>query len=84
MPLSIADRKHLMPYGAQLEVAREQGVAESYVSAVMNGSVQPKTEATRKKLRRVQVALARKLGRRVEDVFAANSASHDEPVIAVA
>jgi predicted transcriptional regulator len=69
MPLSIADRKHLMPFRAQSDVAAAEQVAESYVSAVMNGTVHPKTEATRKKLRRVQVALARKLGRRVDDVF---------------
>jgi transcriptional regulator with XRE-family HTH domain len=69
MPLSIADRKHLMPFGAQQEVAAEQSVAESYVSAVMNGAVHPKTAATKKKLRRVQVALARKLGVTVDEAF---------------
>jgi hypothetical protein len=69
MPLSIAERKHRMPYGAQLEVAKEQAVSESYVSAVMNGDVRPKTDVTRKKLRRVQVALARKLGVTVDEAF---------------
>lgn len=68
-PLSIADRKHLMPFGAQVQVATEEGVAQSYVSAVMNDEVFPKTEATREKLARVQAALARKLGRPVKDVF---------------
>lgn len=69
MPLTTADRKHLMPYGAQKEVATEQGVTEAYVSLVMAGEVRPKTEMTRKKLRRVQVAIARKLGRTVDEVF---------------
>lgn len=80
MPLTIAERKHRMPYGAQLEVARQEGVAESYVSAVMNGDVRPKTEPTRKKLRRVQVALARKLGVTVDEAFPPD----DAPVAAVA
>lgn len=71
MPLTIAERKYLMPFGAQIEVARAESVSESYVSAVMSDSVEPKTPPTRKKLRRVQVALARKLGRPVEDVFPA-------------
>lgn len=69
MPLTIAERKHLMPFGAQREVAQAEGVTPSYVSAVMNDDVPAKTAPTRKKLRRVQVALARKLGRTVDDVF---------------
>ena len=71
MPLSTADRKHLMPYGAQKEVAIEQGVTEAYVSLAMGGEVFPKTEVSRKKLRRVQVAIARKLGRTVDEAFPA-------------
>ena len=58
-----------MPYGAQVAVATELEVAESYVSAVMNGEVRPKTEATREKLARVQVALAQKLELPVDEVF---------------
>lgn len=69
MPLSIAERKHLMPFGAQREVSAEQRVDPGYVSRVMNDDVRPKTPPARKKLRRVQVALARKLGRTVDDVF---------------
>lgn len=69
MPLSIAERKHQMPFRAQAQVADAEGVAESYVSAVMNGTVHPKTDETRKKLRRVQVALARKLGVTVDEAF---------------
>jgi transcriptional regulator with XRE-family HTH domain len=73
MPLTIAERKYLMPFGAQIEVARAESVSESYVSAVMSDAVEPKTPPTRKKLRRVQVALARKLGRPVDDVFPAHA-----------
>ena len=69
MLLTIAERKHLMPYGAQKDVATEQGASEGYVSLAMNDELRPKTQAGRKKLRRVQVAIARKLGRTVDDVF---------------
>lgn len=58
-----------MPFGARLQVATEEGVAQSYVSAVMNDEVWPKTDATREKLARVQAALARKLELPVEEVF---------------
>lgn len=74
MPLTIAERKHLMPHGAQLAVATEMEVSTTYVSAVMNGIVRPQTLPAQKKLRRVQVALARKLGRRVDEVFGGDSA----------
>lgn len=69
MPLTIAERKHLMPFGAQREVAAEQSVDAGYVSRVMNDEVHPKTPLARKKLRRVQVALARKLGVTVDEAF---------------
>lgn len=58
-----------MPFRAQAQVAEAEKVAESYVSAVMNGTVHPQTDKTRKKLRRVQVALARKLGVTVDEAF---------------
>lgn len=69
MPLSVAERKHLMPYGARKDVADELAIDPTYVSKVMNGEVFPKSETGRKKLRRVQVALARKFGRPVDEVF---------------
>jgi hypothetical protein len=69
MPLTIAERKHLMPFGAQREVAAAEGVDAGYVTRVMNDEVFPKTAPSKKKLRRVQVALARKLGRTVDDAF---------------
>jgi hypothetical protein len=78
MPLTIAERKHLMPRGAQREVVKETGFSSTYVSAVVCGEVRPKTPPARKKLRRAQVALARKLGRPVDDVFPPEIA-HVEP-----
>lgn len=74
MPLSVAERKHQMPFGAQRAVSAEQRVDPGYVSKVMNDEIHPKTPSAQKKLRRVQVALARKLGRRVDEVFGGDSA----------
>ena len=69
MPLTTAERKHLMPYGAQKEVATEEGATEAYVSLAMNDEVHPKTEAGREKLRRVRVRIAGKLGITVDEAF---------------
>lgn len=69
MPLSIAERKYDMPHGALQQVARAEGVANSYVTAVLNGTVSPKSDAAKARVRRIQVALARKLGQTVDDVF---------------
>jgi transcriptional regulator with XRE-family HTH domain len=69
MPLSVAERKHRLPFGAQREVAAAEQVDRAYVSKVMNGEIFPKTPPARKKLRRVQVALARKLGVTVDEAF---------------
>jgi hypothetical protein len=69
MPLTIAERKHRMPSGAQREVARELRVDPSYVSRVMADDIRPKTRLGRKSVRRVQVAIARKLGMTVDEAF---------------
>lgn len=69
MALSIAERKHQMPFGALREVSTDQRVDPGYVTRVMNGEIRPKMAASRKKLRRVQVALARKLGVTVDEAF---------------
>jgi transcriptional regulator with XRE-family HTH domain len=69
MPLSIAERKHLMPYGAQKEIAADLGIDNSYVSRVLSGDIQPKTAAGRQQLHRIQLAIAEKLERPIEDVF---------------
>lgn len=69
MPLTIADRKHLMPHGAQKEIASALGVSKSYVSSVVNGEIRAKTQAARRRLRIAQVAIARKLGKPVDEVF---------------
>lgn len=83
MPLSIADRKHLLgkQFGVQRELAAELGVHHTYVSRVVNGEVIPKTLHSQKKLRRTQVAIARKLRRRVAEVFPKNEQAA-EPTMA--
>lgn len=82
MTLSVAERKHQMPHGAQREVAETESVAMSYVSAVMAGEVFPKTDRSRLKLRRVQKALAKKLGVPVADAFPEGSAPKAEAQVA--
>lgn len=67
--LTIAERKHQMPRGAQVQVANDLGLSTTYVSAVVNEMIHPKTPAAQKTLRRTQVALARKLGVTVDEAF---------------
>lgn len=69
MVLSVAERKHRMPYGGQQEVADELNFDATYISLVMAGKVRPETQAGKLKLRLAQEALARKLGVSVEDAF---------------
>jgi hypothetical protein len=69
LPLSTAERKHRLPHGAQKDIAVEEGVSTQYVSAVLADLVKPRTERGTKTVRRIQVAIARKLRMRVDDVF---------------
>jgi len=69
MPLSIAERKHRLPMGAQKEIAREAGVSTTVVSEVVSEEYNPKTPKGRATERRIRVRVARKLGMKVDDVF---------------
>lgn len=69
MPLTTADRKDRLPFGAQRAVALELQVDPAYVSKVMDDAVRPKTPRGKKQLRTVQVALSRKLRLPVDEVF---------------
>ena len=69
MPLTIAERKHRMPHGAQRAVAAQFGVSEAYVSVIMNEQAMPKTAVSLEKVQRIQAALAARLALPVEDVF---------------
>lgn len=69
MALTIAERKHRMPHGAQRRIARAEGISEGFVSAVVNETFVPRTERTQRKARRVQVRVARVLGMTVDEAF---------------
>lgn len=58
MPLSIADRLHQMPFGAQAAVVEKLHVNKSIVSQVARGGYHPKTEDGRAVRRQIQQALA--------------------------
>lgn len=61
MPLTVAERKHRLPYGAMKAVAEAVKKDRSYVAKVVAGEVFPKTQKGRDTLREVQVAVARRL-----------------------
>jgi predicted transcriptional regulator len=82
IPLSVAERKHRLAHGAQREIAAQCGVSEAYVSYVVGGLRQPRTAQGRKTVRRVQVAVARKLRMRLDDVFAEAERSDAEALLA--
>lgn len=70
MALSVADRKHRLPHGAQKEIADALANGDkSYTSRALAGEIHPKTEPAKAKLRRVQEAFAEKFKLPVEDVF---------------
>jgi len=67
MPLSVWQRKEALPFGAQKQIAEEEKVDPSFVSRVINDKA---LNHDPKKVRRVQVRIARKLGKPVAEVFA--------------
>jgi hypothetical protein len=69
IPLSVPERKALLPFGAQTRVAARCGVTKAYVSLVVSDDVRPKTPRGWKTLRRVRVALARELRMPVDIAF---------------
>lgn len=69
MPLSVAERKYRMPFGAQKAISRELQVSAGWICKVMDGAVRAKTPSGRKTVRAIQVAIARKLGVRVDEAF---------------
>jgi predicted XRE-type DNA-binding protein len=66
MALTKSQRKKALRRGMQAEIARELGVADSLVSAVVNGKAQAYADETVKKVRE---AIAARIGGTVEDVW---------------
>jgi hypothetical protein len=61
--------KDELPHGVQRRVARRLQLSESYVSSVLSGTASGRTEKGRKTQRRVRVAIARAVNRKVDDLF---------------
>ena len=59
----------LLPRGARAAIARELGVQTSVVTTVLQGRYSQATSKGARTVRRVQVAVAKRLRRRVDDVF---------------
>jgi transcriptional regulator with XRE-family HTH domain len=66
MPLSKYERKELLPYGAQSEIADELGLSEATVSLIMNDKT---ASITRETIERVRAAIARRIGRPVSELW---------------
>lgn len=79
MPLSAYARKYMLPHGAMTEIATKTGYSISLVSEVVGG---------KKRNRRIEIAVARKLKMRVDEVFAPEDEIRlvppDEPVVGAA
>lgn len=67
--ISAAERKRELGYGDVRAIAAAVGVHPSYVSKARHGALRPTTPAGRRQLRRIQVAIARRLGARVDTLF---------------
>ena len=61
--------KALMEHGTQRKIARALALSDAYVSQVVAGKVDARTEKGRKTQRKVQVAVARALRLRVDEAF---------------
>jgi hypothetical protein len=69
MALSAIGRKHLLPHGAQREIAQKFGLSDAYVTSVVKGEDFPATSRGWQTYRKVQVAIARKLRMRLDEAF---------------
>lgn len=69
MPLTVAERKHRLPHGAQKKIAAKRHVDRAYVSRAVASEVFPKTERAQLKLAGVLRDVAACLGLPLEDAF---------------
>lgn len=70
MPLTPGQISDRLEHGGKSQLARDLKVSDAYVSRVIQGHMRPCTPRGQKTLRRVQVAIARRIGMKVADVFA--------------
>lgn len=68
MPAGLA-REFRIPFGQQKKIAKRRKVAESFVSAIVNGRTQPQTERTQKKAALVMADIAALFNVPVEVAF---------------
>jgi hypothetical protein len=69
MAANIALIKDRLQHGDQKKIAAAAGVPEPTVSNVITGAYRPRTDRGRRTQRKVQVAVARFLRMRVDEVF---------------
>ena len=72
MPLTKRQRKERLGRGAQKEIAKDLGLSDSLISAVVNNKTQILGKET---VRKVRVAIAERIGEPVEVVFGASAAA---------
>jgi transcriptional regulator with XRE-family HTH domain len=83
MALNGIGRKALLGgYGTQRKIAKELGIHESRVSAVINGFDFPRTERGWQSYNRIQTAIAQAIGVTVEEAFSAEERGAQEEVAA--
>ena len=78
MPLTPSQRKESLERGAQKEIAAKIGWFASQVSAAVAGEMFPKSKGSKKKLRRCQIEIARRIGVPLEVAFAAHELALSE------
>lgn len=84
MPLTVAERLHRAPHGVQRDVAAELGLSKTTVSKIMRGEMVPKTPKAKATMRKVQVAVARRLRLPVDEVFPPEHKAEAAPFAAAA
>lgn len=67
--------KDRLEHGTQRRIARKLALSEAVVSEVVTGMARPRTERGRKTVRRVQVAIARALRKKVDELFPMDTAA---------
>lgn len=75
MAVGDAGIKDRLEHGTQRRIARKLKLSEAVVSEVVTGVAKPRSERGRKTVRRVQVAIARALRTKVDELFPLDTAA---------